>query len=368
MNKTELNYQIALTLLKGVGPVKARHLISKLGDLESIFKDSLNMISKKTNLSHAFLKQMEREKALEEANQQLEFVSKKGIRTHFYTENTYPNRLKQCADAPLLLFSNGEMDLNPERIVAVVGTRHATEYGKSVCEELIDGLTGKNILVVSGMAYGIDICVHQLCVKNKIPTIGVLGHGLDRLYPREHISIAQRMLENGGLLTEYLPGTNPDRENFPMRNRIVAGMSDATIVIESKDSGGSLITAELANDYARDVFAFPGNVGQIHSKGCNSLIAKQKAHLITGSKDFLKWMQWEKEKKPKAVQRSMFTNFSLEEKTILALLETESELSVDILSIKANLPVSKTNVLLFNLEMSGAIKMLPGKKYRLLGC
>lgn len=366
MKKTELNYQIALTLLKGIGPIKARHLLAKLGDIESIFNDPLGKISKSTNFELAFLKQMEREKALNEAENQVDYIEKHHIQSHFFTENSYPQRLKQCSDAPLLLFSNGNTNLNAERIVAVVGTRHATDYGKSVCEELISGLAGKNVLVMSGMAYGIDICVHQLCVKNDIPTIGVLGHGLDRLYPREHESIAKRMLEKGGLLTEYLPGTNPDRENFPMRNRIVAGMSDATIVVESKDSGGSLITAELANDYARDVFAFPGNVGQIYSKGCNTLIANQKAHLITNSQDFLKWMQWEKERKQQAVQRALFSNFSSEEKTILDLLATDSEQSVDLLSIKANFPVSKTNVLLFNLEMAGAIKMLPGKKYRLM--
>lgn len=366
MKKTELNYQIALTLLKGIGPVKARHLLAKMEDLESIFNDSLSTISKKTNFELAFLKQIEREGALIEAQKQVENLEKMGVQSHFFTEKSYPQRLKQCSDAPLLLFSSGNTNLNAERIVAIVGTRHSTDYGKSVCEDLIGGLAGKNVLVISGMAYGIDICVHQLCVKNDIPTIGVLGHGLDRLYPREHESIAKRMLEKGGLLTEYLPGTNPDRENFPMRNRIVAGMSDATIVVESKDSGGSLITAELANDYARDVFAFPGNVGQIHSRGCNTLIAKQKAHLITGSKDFLNWMHWGKEKKQQVVQRALFSNFSSEEKTILNLLESDSEQSIDLLSIKAHFPVSKTNVLLFNLEMAGAIKMLPGKKYKLI--
>lgn len=366
MKTTELNYQIATTLLRGIGPKKARHLISKLGGIEPLFKDSIHAISKKAEMNPSLLKQMNREHALEEAKHHETFIEKQEITPLFYQDSNYPQRLKQCSDAPILLFNKGTTNLNHERIVAIVGTRYATEYGRSVCEEIIEGLAEKNVVVVSGLAYGIDICVHQLCVKHGIPTIGVLGHGLDRIYPREHTSTAQKMLQNGGLLTEYLSGTKPDRENFPMRNRIVAGMSDATIVIESKESGGSLITAELANDYSRDVFAIPGNIGQIYSKGCNLLISKQKAHLITGSKDFLKWMQWDKENKPKVIQRSFFSDFSPEEQTILSILENEGEQSIDVLSIKAKIPVSKTNVLLFNLEMAGALKTLPGKKFKII--
>ena len=366
MKNSNLNYQIALTLLKGIGPIKARLLLSQTESLESIFLDSLTSISKKTNISLSILKQMNREKALDIANQHASYVTKNNLESHFFTSDTYPRRLKQCADAPILLFSKGNTNLNFEKIVAIVGTRNATEYGKSVCEEMIKGFIGKNILVVSGMAYGIDIFTHQLCVKYDVPTIGVLGHGLDRMYPSEHIITAKKMFKNGGLLTEYLPGTNPDRENFPMRNRIVAGMSDATIVIESKESGGSLITAELANDYNRDVFAIPGNVGQIYSKGCNTLISKQKAHLITNSNDFLTWMQWKEDVKPKSVQRMLFVDFSEEEKQLISILEQEGELSMDSLSVKSNNPISKTSVLLFNLEMAGAVKTLPGKKFRLI--
>ncbi len=366
MENSTLNYQIALTLLKGIGPIKARTLLSKVGSIESIFNDSLVSISKNAEISLPLLKQMNRENALNIANQHVNYFEKNEINTHFYTSETYPRRLKQCADAPILLFSKGNMDLNAQRIVSIVGTRNATEYGKQVCEEIIKDFVGKNILVTSGMAYGIDICAHQLCLKYDVPTIGVLGHGLDRMYPSEHKITAKKMLENGGLLTEYLPGTNPDRENFPMRNRIVAGMADATIVIESKESGGSLITADLANDYSRDVFAVPGNVGQIYSKGCNLLIAKHKAHLITNCDDFLTWMQWKDEIKPKVVQRALFTNFSKEEVEIISILESEGDLNVDTLALKTKTPVSKINVLLFNLEMVGAVKMLPGNKYRVI--
>jgi len=358
------NYQIALTLLKGIGPKKAKLLLSKLDSIESIFNDSYSKISGLTGMGINLLKQMDRKDALAKSISYQDYFTKNGIQTHFYTEKNYPRRLKQCADAPLLLFSKGNMDFNASKLVSVVGTRNASEYGKSICEELINGFVGKDIVVISGMAYGIDICVHQLCVKHHIPTIGVLGHGLDRIYPSIHKGTANKMMLNGGLLTEFLPGTNPDRENFPMRNRIVAGMSDATIVVESKDSGGSLITAELANDYSRDVFAYPGNVGQIYSKGCNALIAKQKAHLITNSTDFLKLMHWEEATK-KTVQTQLFIDLTTEELSIINLFKTESELNIDVISMKSNLPISKTNVLMFNLELSGIVKSLPGKMYRM---
>jgi DNA processing protein len=358
------NYQIALTLLKGIGPKKAKLLLSKLDSIESVFNDSYSKISSLTGIGINLLKQMDRKEALAKSVTYQDYFNKNGIQTHFYLEKNYPRRLKQCADAPLLLFSKGNMDFNSSKLVSVVGTRNASEYGKSICEELINGFIGKDIVVISGMAYGIDICVHQLCVKNNIQTIGVLGHGLDRIYPSIHKGAANKMMLNGGLLTEFLPGTNPDRENFPMRNRIVAGMSDATIVVESKDSGGSLITAELANDYSRDVFAYPGNVGQIYSKGCNALIAKQKAHLITNSADFLKLMQWEEESK-KIVQTQLFIDLTPEEKSIINLFSAESELNIDVISMKSNLPISKTNVLMFNLELSGIVKSLPGKMYRM---
>jgi DNA processing protein len=363
LKNTDVNYQIALTLLKGIGPKKAKILLSKLDSIESIFKDSFTTIASKTGINVSILKQMNRVEAIEKANLFAEYNKKHAIQSHFYLDNSYPRRLKQCEDAPLIVYSKGRMDLNQHKIVSVVGTRNATPYGKEICEELINGFKDKKILVVSGMAYGIDICVHQLCVKNEIETIGVLGHGLDRLYPSIHKNTAQKMIGNGGLLTEFLPGTKPDKENFPMRNRIVAGMTDATIVIESKDSGGSLITADLANEYNRDVFAFPGNVGQIYSKGCNSLIAKQKAHLITGSEDFLRLMQWEEvEKKP--IQTQLFEDFTSDEQVILDLLSKKNELDMDVISIHTKFPASKTSVVLFNLEMKGAVKALPGKRFK----
>jgi len=366
VNTNQLQLQIALTFLQGIGSVRARLLLSKIPDLKALFTLSLHELEHTTGLSKKILKQMNREEALKKAEKHISFYEKNPVKSYFIHDTDYPRRLKQCEDAPILLFGRGNLDLNPLRAVAIVGTRSATEYGREICEKLILSLVDKNVLVVSGMAYGIDICVHQLCVKNNVPTIGVLGHGLDRLYPSAHKSTAKRMLDAGGLLTEFLPGTLPDRENFPMRNRIVAGMCDATIVIESKDRGGSLITADLANDYSRDVFAVPGNIGQMHSEGCNKLISNSKAHLYLSPEHFLKWMDWGDNKKPVAAQRQLFNSLSLDEKAIIDILQLDGEQHMDALAHKSQLPISKTSVVLFQLEMNGLVRALPGKKYVLV--
>jgi DNA processing protein len=249
--------------------------------------------------------------------------------------------------------------------VSIVGTRNASSYGRKICEELIHSFVGKDIVVVSGLAYGIDIYAHKLCTELGIQTIGVLGHGLDRIYPQAHTTIAQKMLENGGLLTEFLPGSKPDRENFPMRNRIVAGMCDATIVVESGERGGSLITAELANDYARDVFAFPGDITREYSKGCNYLIQKNKAHLITSSDDFFEMMDWKDTPKTENKQLQLFVDLDEQEQKIVALLKESQEVSLDVLAIKTEIPVRLISGILLGLELKGVVKALPGKRFGL---
>lgn len=367
MQKSQIHLQIALTFLYGIGPKKTSLLLSKLGSLDAVFESKYKHIQEITGIGETVLKKIKREAALKKADEQLNFIERNNINTHFYLDNNYPRRLKQCDDAPILLYSKGNFDPNPSRVISIVGTRSATDYGKGLCEELISSITNSGIQVISGMAYGIDICAHQLCVKHNIQTIGVLGHGLDRIYPSIHQFTAEQMFLNGGLMTEFIPGTNPDRENFPMRNRIVAGMADATIVIESKKNGGSLITADLANDYNRDVFAFPGNVGQIHSAGCNLLIQKQQAHLLLNGKDFLKQMNWDSLKENKTgAQRVCFIELSDQEKEICALLDQTNGEHIDVISLRTKKPVSIINVELFHLEMKGVIKALPGKKYCLI--
>ncbi len=366
MNSDLIQQQIAVSLLQGIGPIRARRMLAKLPNIDTLFTASLKELEHLTGISQKILRKMNRQNALVLAKKEVEFVLKHNIQPYFLTDTTYPRRLKQCEDAPLMLYGKGNLELNPTKTVAIVGTRNATAYGIKVCEELIQSFVGQNILVVSGMAYGIDICVHQLCVSHNVPTIGVLGHGLDRMYPQSHNATAQRMLNQGGLLTEFVSGTQPDRENFPMRNRIVAGMCDATIVVESKNKGGSLITAELANDYSRDVFAVPGNIGQTYSEGCNQLISQSKAHLYHGPNSFLKWMNWQQTDTPKISQRQLFMNLNEEEQEMLGYLEKEGEQHMDMLAQKTKKPISQTSVLLFHLEMSGWVKALPGKKYALV--
>jgi DNA processing protein len=368
LNNSNLHYQIGLTFLYGIGPKKASLLVSKLGSVEAVFHEKLSTIHIKTGIGKNVLKQIDRKNALIKAEAEANYCVKNNIQTHFYLEHNYPRRLKQCEDAPLVLYSKGTFNCNPEKSVAIVGTRNATTYGNDLCEELISNLTTNNIQIVSGMAYGIDIIAHQLSVKYNLETIGILGHGLDRLYPSVHRKTAEMMFSNGGLLTEFIPGTKPDRENFPMRNRIVAGLSDATIVVESKTSGGSLITADLANDYNRDVFAFPGNVGQQYSAGCNQLIKQQKAQMILNANDFLTQMGWDshQERSKQTIQRSCLVEMDDLEQTIFQSLEATGNEHIDVLSFKTKIPISTLNVKLFHLEMKGIVKTLPGKKYAIV--
>jgi DNA processing protein len=363
LEQQDLQYKIGLTLLHGVGPRKASLLVAKMGSPEAVFREKLSVIQYKTGISRHVLQSMKREEALRLSEKHSEYILKKGFGTHYFLDANYPRRLRQIHDAPIMLYSMGNVDLNPSRALAIVGTRNSTPYGKELCDSFVSGLKDAKIQVVSGMAYGIDICAHNACVRDQISTIGVLGHGLDRIYPSVHKRTAQLMLENGGLLTEFLPGTKPDRENFPMRNRIVAGMTDATIVIESKETGGSLITAELAFDYNREVFAFPGNIGQVYSAGCNKLIATNKAQLITDANDVLRYMGWNAHPTMKSsAAAKLFHDLTDEEKNLVDYL-SEEPAHVDMIALHLRIPVSKINLLLLNLEMKGVLRAQAGNMY-----
>ncbi len=367
LNKLILQQQIALTFLNGTGRKKMRNILAHLPSVEFFFQEKKHNLLKIPGVGKASLIQMNREEAMRKAEPFISFFEKKDMKVHFFQDTDFPSRLNQCDDAPILLFSQGDIDLNPPKIISIVGTRNATDYGKAICDELLHALVGKNVVVVSGLAYGIDIYVHQLCVQLGIQTIGVLGHGLDRVYPSAHKLIAKQMLQNGGLLTEFLPGTLPDRMNFPMRNRIVAGMCDATIVIESGSKGGSLITAELANDYSRDVFAYPGDISREYSKGCNSLIQQNRAHLITSSKDFFQIMGWESKPSITPKQQNLFqADLSELESKLVNILKQKESASLDFISFKSGESVSDVSVNLLNLEFLGMIKTLPGNRFKLV--
>ena len=365
MNYSTQCYEIAVTQLFGFGPIKTKQLIEAVVDIKLIFSLSISELAKLTEINKPILQKMEREAALVWSEKVCKSIQKYGINTVFYTDSKYPRRLKQCADAPLLLYTRGDIDFNDSKYVSIVGTRDASDYGKRICNELVQSFTGTNIVVVSGLAYGVDIAVHKSCLQHNIPTIGVLAHGLEIIYPSAHQNIASEMIKTGALISEFPPYTNPDRENFPMRNRIVAGMCDATIIVESKYRGGSLITADLANDYNKDVFAFPGNVFDENSEGCNRLIAANKAHLIMNGEDFMLKMGWNLTVKS-PVQKTIFPQLSEEEQMIVELIQSKPEINIDSIAMNLKMPISKLSVCLFQLEMNGILKPIPGNKCQLL--
>ena len=365
MKQTSLLYQIGLTLLPGIGVKLAKNLVAYTGSVEGVFKQNIKTLSSIPGINYNLAKAISKQTVLKRAEEEINFIVKNKIQTRFYLDDDYPNRLKYCDDSPILLFAEGNFNLNPEKLIAIVGTRNATEYGYKHTREFVEGLKETNAYIVSGMAYGIDITAHREALKQGLPTIAVVAHGLDRLYPSVHQSTFDKMLETGGVITEFLTQTIPDRENFPKRNRIIAGLTDATLVIESGRKGGSIITAELALSYSRDVFAIPGNIENKFSLGCNSLIHTQKATLVRNPNDILKVMNWFPKRKKKSVQKSLFIELSETEQLIYNELKANGPTAIDELTVKVGLSMSKTSVNLLNLEFNGVVITLPGKVYSL---
>lgn len=368
MKHDKLLYRIALTRVRGVGDITARHLMDVVGDEEAIFTESTANLKRVFGVTDRLASELKNPQVLVEAEKELTFVLKNHITPLFYTDPDYPSRLKECADAPILLFAKGDMNLNASKIVSIVGTRNCTEYGKDLTEMLLIGLAEHypDILIVSGLAYGIDIVAHRAAVRLGLPTVGVLAHGLDRIYPSVHRKTAIEMLSNGGLLTDFPSGTNPDRQNFVKRNRIVAGIADATIVVESSIKGGSLITGELAASYGRDVFSFPGRVYDQYSAGCVRLIQQNKAAMITSHTDLIEMMRWDittKVMTPK--QQEICFDYSPEEQIIVDFLSLCESSHLNIMSLKLGIPVYKLSSQLFEMEMKGYVKCLPGGSYAL---
>ncbi len=361
-----LHHQVALTFLKNIGPSLSKVLVSYFGDAESVFKASNAKLLKVPGIGAKTIAQLNFSEALALAENELKFIEKNGVNPLFFTDSAYPKRLKNCNDSPVLLYAKGNANLNAQHIISIVGTRSATEYGKQLCRQLVEELQQYNILIVSGLALGIDVAAHKESLRLNVPTLGVLAHGLDRIYPSQNRAIAEKMLENGGLLTEYPSGTIPDRENFPQRNRIVAGIADATIVVEASVKGGALITAEIANSYNRDVFAFPGRVGDDFSEGCNFLVRNNKAGLLTCAADLAYSMGWEKTDaaKPVIEQFMLPIDLSADERLIFDILQQhKAPIAIDDLTIKTNMPTSLLAMSLLNMEMQGYIRSLPGKTY-----
>jgi len=365
----DLIYKIGIGLLPGVGIITAKKLIAYLGSIEAVFKSTKSQLMKVPDVGSVVADNIVKQDILARAEQELKFIERYKINPVFFTDKNYPERLKNCIDSPLILFVKGNNCFNEQKIISIVGTRNATDYGKAFTEKLIADIAEKHpeTIIVSGLAYGIDIYSHKAALANNLKTLAVLGHGLDKMYPSVHKKYAKEILEkDGALITEFMSESNPDKQNFVKRNRIVAGISDATIVIESGRKGGSLITAEIANSYNRDVFALPGRIEDEFSKGCNFLIKTNRAALLESASDIEYIMGWESNTQTKKQQREIKFDFSDDEQKIINLLQEKSELTIDVIASNANMPVSQVASLLLNLEFSGIIRNLPGKVFRLV--
>jgi DNA processing protein len=360
--------QVALSLTPGVGDVLMRHLVAYCGSAAGVFATSLGKLQKIKGIGEGLSKVIVQKDAFHTAEATLKRAEAEGIQILFFTESEYPERLKRLYDAPTLLYFKGQGVLGATRTVSLVGTRQATDYGKRITEEIIEGIAAYKPLIVSGLAYGVDIAAHRAALKHHLPTVGVMASGIDVIYPSAHHKTAMQMLENGGLLTENPLGTGPDAPRFVARNRIIAGLSDAIVVVESAAKGGGLITAEYANNYHREVFAVPGDLKSKYSEGCNQLIRRNKAIIFTQPQDIVEALNWDissKEGGAASPTPPDFSNFTDDESQVLSLLRQHGEMHVDDLSWQTQVPMNKLASLLLNLEFQGMVKTLPGKRYAL---
>jgi len=363
MSDQELFYLLALLKVDGIGDIMAKKLLTHFGNPEAIFKVKSNQISGIDGVGSVLLRNLKDKTVFEKANKELEFIKLNAINVSFFQDDSYPDRLKHCIDSPVLIFTSGNINLKSKKLISIVGTRQITSYGMEFCKKFIEDLAPLDPVIVSGFAYGVDIVAHQLAMDNNLQTIGVLAHGLNQIYPKTHKKYIARMEENGGFITEFWSSSNPDKEKFVRRNRIVAGMTEATIVIESADKGGSLITANLANDYNRDVFAVPGRVTDKYSQGCNDLIKTQKANVLTSAADLVYVLNWDIEKKSKPVQKQLFVELELEEQKIYDFLLKNGKELLDVIALQCDFPIYKISGILLNMELKGVIRPLPGKLF-----
>lgn len=366
--KDELFYQLSLTLVPNIGPVQAKILLQHY-DVQDIFKAKKNQLEKLEGIGSVRAESIKSFADFSKAEEEIAFIEKYKIKTLFIADKDYPERLLNCYDSPTLLFYKGEADLNHKKIISVIGTRNHTDYGKQITETLIEELAEQDVMIISGLAYGIDAIAHKAALKNNLRTIGVLAHGLDQVYPSQHTGLAKDMFKTGGgLLTEFRSKTKPDKHNFPTRNRIVAGLSDATIVVETGAKGGSMITAELANNYNKDVFAFPGKVTDTKSAGCNYLIKNNKAVLLTDAQELLELMGWDEATsrlpKPKK-QKELFIELNDDEKVIIGILQEKEQVHIDEINLKSGLSSSSVAAAILNLELQNVVLSLPGKVYQI---
>src|SRR5690606_11009127 len=306
------------------------------------------------------------ERQMEEADAELEFIAANDLKCSYFKDKTYPEKLKHCPDGPVLFFHRGNIDLANKKIISIVGARKITTYGTIFCQKLIEEIAPLNPVIVSGLAYGVDICAHRSAMENQLQTIACLAHGLNQIYPKEHKSFKEKIEENGGFITEFWSSDAFDKNNFLKRNRIIAGLSEATIVIESAEKGGSLVTADIANSYDREVFAVPGRTTDSQSKGCNNLIKQQKAHLLTSAADLIYMLGWELKESQKPKQTQLFVELDEEEKAVFRFLKEKEKELLDTIALECNIPAYKVASILMNMELKGVVRPLPGKLFQLV--
>lgn len=365
MTEPEIIAALRLQAIPNIGDVTAKKLITHCGSPTAVFEDKLHHLLKIDGIGKLTLKALHDPEHLKEAESEYAFLSNESIKVSYFMEEDYPTYLKHCVDGPILLFQRGSINLGKQKLISVVGTRNVTNYGTSFCEAFIEEIAPMNPIIVSGFAYGVDIAVQRAAMEKGLQTIACLAHGLNQIYPKAHKKYQRKMEENGGFMTEFWSTSNPDRENFLRRNRIIAGMSEATIVVESAEKGGSLVTADLANGYNREVFAVPGRSTDKLSRGCNDLIKGQKAHMLTSAADLIYLLGWdlEEKKEGEAVQKQLFIELDATEQSIYSYLQLNGKQLLDTVALECNLPIFKTSSTLLGMEMKGVIRPLPGKLF-----
>lgn len=367
MSDHEFIYTLALQNVPKIGDITAKKLIQHCGSAEAVLKEKKHHLLKIDGIGTIVIADIFNPMHLESATKEWQFIKENDITPLYFMDANYPEKLKHCIDSPILLFQAGNINTNKQRMISIVGTRKITTSGIAFCEQLVEQLAIFNPVIVSGFAYGTDITAQKAALKHNLQTIGCLAHGLNQVYPKTHKKYVAEVEKNGGFLTEFWSTSNPDRENFLRRNRIIAGLSEATIVIESAERGGSLVTADIANVYNRDVFAVPGRVNDLQSTGCNNLIKQQKAHLLSTPLDvpyILNW-QLQDDKKP-AIQKQLFVELDTEEKAIFNYLKTNEKQLLDIIALECDMPIFKVAGVLLNMELKGVIRPLPGKLFELI--
>ena len=366
MEEEKLLAILRLQRSKAVGDILAKKLIVNVGDVAQIFKEKKTTLAKINGIGDHVLKHLFDSSNVLKAKQELDYIQENNIQYPYFLEDGYPTNLLNCIDAPILIFKDGRIDISNDKIISIVGTRNMSSYGRDFCNQLIKELSIYNPIIVSGFAYGVDICAHKAAIKNNLQTIAVLAHGFEHTYPKVHKKYIHPVNEKGGFISEFWHDDPPQRENFLKRNRIVAGISKATIIIESAKKGGSLVTADIANSYDRDVFALPGRASDIFSKGCNDLIKNNKAAVVTAASDIVKMLNWDLQEKPVPIQQQLFLELNEKEQKIYDFLHFKGQQVIDVISLECNIPVFQLSPLLLQLEMKGVLKPLPGKLFELI--